>query len=51
MNHLDELNRGKVNQANEILFTFPKLLQSLCGTCQKGSPGWDKTSGIWSFGG
>ena len=50
MNHLDELNRGKVNQANEI-FTFPKLLQSLCDTCQKGSPGWDKALGILSFGG
>ena len=43
------LSRGKVNQANEILFTFPKLLQSLCDTCLKGSPRWDKALGDIEF--
>ena len=42
------LSRGKVNQANEI-FTFPKLLQSLCDTCLKGSPRWDKAFGDIEF--
>ena len=43
------LSRGKVNQANEILFTFPRLLQLLCDTCLKGSPRWDKAFGDIEF--
>ena len=49
MDHPDELSRGKANQANEILFTFSKLLQSLCDTCLKwvfpvGTKHWGKLS-------